>query len=247
MAWKQLVIPNYSVQGKAGWCLWVQQEVYSVPHLYLTAKDAWDAAQFKHPGERPPEGIHALCYWTYTESGIPYWHVATRHPNLSVFSSPFDYNYGAQWYGSIDAMTARIRKIDPTCTYVGWAEDLSNVRLVEGEDMKVTANNLKYLYLGIYAEDVPEAKLANDSWVGKDYAEATQAMLDYANRNGFAYWQVKPQLETKIAELNKAVDIKDTEIKKLTAQLAVQSGDTQLLNGFGVWLTKMITRLGMKG
>ena len=54
-------------------------------------------------------------------------------------------------------------------------------------------------------------------------------------------------LQARTAELGKSVTIKDDEIKKLTAQLAVQSGDTQLLNGFGAWLTKIIVRLGLKG
>lgn len=43
-----------------------------------------------------------------------------------------------------------------------------------------------------------------------------------------------------------SIAIKDAEIQKLTAQLAVQSEDTELLNGFGLWLTKLITRLGLK-
>lgn len=71
----------------------------------------------------------------------------------------------------------------------------------EDTKMIVTPQNLKYLYLGIYAENVPDSKLATDSLVGKDYAESTQLMLDYANRNGYAYWQVKPALEAEIQKL----------------------------------------------
>ena len=50
----------------------------------------------------------------------------------------------------------------------------------------------------------------------------------------------------KVAELGKAIDIKQKEIDRLNAQLAVQSDDTKLLNGFGEWLTKLIARLGVK-
>lgn len=49
------------------------------------------------------------------------------------------------------------------------------------------------------------------------------------------------------SDLGKSVTIKDDEIKRLTAQLAIQSNDTELLNGFGAWLTKIIVRLGLKG
>lgn len=139
MAYEELRQPNLSVTGHAGYCLSVQQDVWGTPHLYATAKDAYDAAQFKHPGELPPEGIHALCYWTYTEGGIPYWHVATRTPDGRVFSSPFNVSYGNEWFSSIDAMTARIRRIYPACQYVAWVEDLSNVRLVKEDDMNTDA------------------------------------------------------------------------------------------------------------
>lgn len=75
----------------------------------------------------------------------------------------------------------------------------------ENTAMIVTPANLKYLYLGIYAENVPDSKLATDSLVGKDYAESTQLMLDYANKNGYAYWQVKPKLEAQIQTLQARV------------------------------------------
>lgn len=52
-------------------------------------------------------------------------------------------------------------------------------------------------------------------------------------------------LKAKTDELGKAVTLKDNEIKKLQAELAVQSSDTQLLNGFGEWLKKLIVRLGL--
>lgn len=52
-------------------------------------------------------------------------------------------------------------------------------------------------------------------------------------------------LKAKTDELGKAVTLKDNEIKKLQAELAVQSSDTQLLNGLGEWLKKIIIRLGL--
>jgi hypothetical protein len=36
------------------------------------------------------------------------------------------------------------------------------------------------------------------------------------------------------------------QIRELQAQVAVQSDDTKLLNGFGEWLQKIIVRLGVK-
>lgn len=44
----------------------------------------------------------------------------------------------------------------------------------------------------------------------------------------------------------KALDEMGKQIRELQAQLAVQSDDTKLLNGFGEWLQKIIIRLGVK-
>jgi hypothetical protein len=94
---------------------------------------------------------------------------------------------------------------------------------VEGEiDMKVDANNLKYLYMGIYGQSPDVAVSPKDPEIGQDYSTTTQRILDYANRNGFAYWQYKPVAEAKIATLqaeNNALskrptqDQLDTQIK----------------------------------
>lgn len=76
----------------------------------------------------------------------------------------------------------------------------------EESEMKVDANNLKYLYMGIYGQDPNVAVVPNDPAIGQDYATQTEAILDYANKNGFAYWQYKPQAEAKITELTTALN-----------------------------------------
>lgn len=50
----------------------------------------------------------------------------------------------------------------------------------------------------------------------------------------------------KATELGKAVNIKQGEIDKLTAQLAAQSGDTQLFNQLGEVIFKLLVRVGLK-
>lgn len=59
--------------------------------------------------------------------------------------------------------------------------------------------------------------------------------------------------QVKTTELTRVVGIKDgviktqsNEIESLKAKLAAVSEDTELLNGFGNWLVKLITRLGLK-
>lgn len=70
-----------------------------------------------------------------------------------------------------------------------------------GDDMKVTAENLRYLYMGIYGQDPNVPVDPNDPEIGKDYAITTERLLDYANKNAFAYWQYKPKADKTIADL----------------------------------------------
>jgi hypothetical protein len=53
-------------------------------------------------------------------------------------------------------------------------------------------------------------------------------------------------LQARVEDTGKALIIKDNEIERLKKEAAVVSQDTELLNGFGVWLQKIIIRLGVK-
>ena len=118
-------------------------------------------------------------------------------------------------------------------------------------------------------QDNPEADTAtnwqnvgktavNDQWDKQIYGLQDQvkdltARLDAAVKDGDAWkanaanlQQQITDLSTKFDELLKVNNIKDAQIKDLTAKLSVQSNDTQLLNSFGEWLQKLIARLGVK-
>lgn len=79
-------------------------------------------------------------------------------------------------------------------------------------------------------------------WVGKDllnFVEATSDNPTAEKRAQVATVAIRDNWEGQINNLSK-------ENKELKAQLAVQTDDTKLLNGFGEWLQKIITRLGVK-
>jgi len=80
---------------------------------------------------------------------------------------------------------------------------------------------------------------------GSDWRDKRVAALNYFAQKPANDLQVK-QLTDKTVELGKAVDLKQKEVDRLNAELAVQSDDTKLLNGFGEWLQKIIVRLGVK-
>ena len=50
----------------------------------------------------------------------------------------------------------------------------------------------------------------------------------------------------ELKKANESIVGLQNQINELTAKLATQSEDTQLLNGFGEWLSKIILRLGLK-
>jgi hypothetical protein len=106
-----------------------------------------------------------------------------------------------------------------------------------GTDMKVDANNLKYLYMGIYGQDPNVAVSPNDPQIGQDYSTSTEQILDYANKNGIAYWQYKPKAEGQIADLT-------AQVASLKQQLANGGGgftaaDRNTLN----WIQKAIASI----
>lgn len=137
----QLVHPRLTTQSKAGWCLWFQEEDFGTPHLYQyaededpTTTDAWSLAQFKHPGEQPPEDVCVPVYFSFfsVQDGREEGHIADHVPGRGVFSSPLDSSYGNQWFPSIQALVDRINKIKgANCRYLGYSEDLAGVRIVE--------------------------------------------------------------------------------------------------------------------
>lgn len=91
------------------------------------------------------------------------------------------------------------------------------------------------------------------AWIGKDFRqiisegwrEAEPRRVERQQALDF-YRNVKPTLEARTSELSKALDIKQKEIDRLTAQLSMQSGDTTLLNDFGAVVVRLLARFGIK-
>lgn len=263
---QQLIQPNLTVQGKAGWCLSVAQDVWGVPHLYPKAIDAWNASSASNHTDPLPD-VAVPVYWTFFDrtDGVEYGHIATYVPNRGIYSSPFNSSFGSEWYPSLQALTERVNQIaGANCRYLGWSETLSGVQLVTKEDEMVQDTDNEYgrwrkAFYQIRGRDANRQEFKNAA-VGRTWLNALEILSDDpeadSSTNNQEVGKVAIQdnwqgqiydLQARTAELGKSVTIKDDEIKKLTAQLAVQSGDTQLLNGFGAWLTKIIVRLGLKG
>lgn len=226
------VIPfdQSKAETRLGWCLQNVRTGYGLAPRYASAWKNWLATD-QHT-DAIPTGVDVPVFFSYKTDG----HVGVRLSDGRFWSD-------GSIYISIEAYTRTHTPI-----YVGWSTSIENVQVIKEDDMQpITKNELFYTYRGLYAQEKTDEELSEDGLLGKDYKYVNEAVKDYANAHGFDYFTYKKNAEKQIAELGKVVDIKDGEIKKLTAQLAVQSGDTQLLNGFGAWLTKLIVRLGLKG
>jgi len=198
-------------------------------------------------------------FGTYNGVYKNWGHVAI-YKDGTIWSSPISHKPYADIWTSIEQVEQRYN-----CKFIGWSEDIGNVRVIEEEDMTIPdADNYYWRYGQDLAERLRGRQLSRDEFrqhlVGQTDLRAIEILSDdpeadttqHAQTIGVVAlrdnWQGQIyDLQARTAELGKSVTIKDDEIKKLTAQLAVQSGDTQLLNGFGAWLTKIIVRLGLKG
>lgn len=116
---------------------YVRDQCWRVPSLYGSAIDAWNGAEYKHPGDRtPPKG--APVYYRGGQYG---------HAVLSV---------GGGRIRSTDCTTAsHVGEVDVSWVenhwgyaYLGWTEDINGVHVMRGhleeeDDMPLTDDDLE--------------------------------------------------------------------------------------------------------
>jgi len=251
--------PNLTISGASGWCLSFTQDVWGTPHLYPKAIDAWNASgASNHPNEQPPIEVKTIAYWTYRDptDGIQYGHIATNVPGQGVYTSPFNRSYGYEWYGSIQSMSDRIKRIDPNSKYLGWSESLSGIKLVTKGDEMITDDDDHFAWYNSLMMAARNRNMDREEFkkyfVGqKDYdmvksvltgpeAENTKRLQEVGSM------AVRDKWDTQIYDLQDKLKFAEQEATDLKAKLALQSEDTQLLNSFGELAKKLLTRWGIK-
>lgn len=104
--------------GYRSLCLrWVRL-VFGVASKYVSAKSAWNNAQYRHVGDRnPPRGVPVFF------SGIPFGHVAVSLGWGVIRTTAWP---SGNFIGNttIDALCKKWGR-----TYLGWTEDLNGVRI----------------------------------------------------------------------------------------------------------------------
>jgi len=103
-----------------GMCLWYTQEWLETPHMYPDATAQWEAAKYKHAGDRnPPAG--APVSWTGGSSGH-------GHSALSLGGGRIR-TIDQQSSGKTSDVDLEEIENDWGLTYKGWHEDLGGVDL----------------------------------------------------------------------------------------------------------------------
>lgn len=122
MNYDQLIQPNLTIVGQDGECLVYVREVFGVPAKYPTASAAWQNA-IQHTGT-PPSNVAVPIWFSWETDG----HVAVWD-NGTIYSTTAQ---GDKTFSSIASLTAFIGE---GIEYLGWSEDINNVRVVQGASM----------------------------------------------------------------------------------------------------------------
>lgn len=213
---KQLVSPNLGQQSEAGWCLFFARSAFGAPAVENSAWEGWLNTDFKHTDALPNVSV-PVWFQHYGSYGNPpvyknWGHVAIYVPGRGFLSSPITFiGPGQQWFDSIDALVNEMNRIvqGSNTKYVGWSEDISNVKVVEGKVMDtVDRGGLETIWKGFL--DRPPTDAEYKEYVGKAWPSVLHTAFssdEYKNRYAGLVKNYKtvtyevPKLQQRIKEL----------------------------------------------
>jgi hypothetical protein len=157
MPYRQLIIPNPNISCRPGWCLEYVRRTYNQKATYTTAISNWNSSPSKHRDKNFPNCD--IPIWFSLEND-PRGHVALRMRDGSVYSASSSTSTIPVHHSSIDTLIKYYAKSNPL-TYVGWTEDIENVKVIEEVQDMVTRDLISLLYRGILGREIDEAGFAN--------------------------------------------------------------------------------------
>jgi hypothetical protein len=222
MAWKQLRSVNLNTTDNSGWCLRFVGNAFNTPnrpHAHATA--AWNGAKKKHADRNFPAGVAVPVFftWTGTIDGVKqnWGDVAIRLPDGRIFGSPMKGAGKTNRYDS--SVDARAKAMGGGAQYIGWTEDINGYDIVSyTPDPPPAKTYTEAQYNAVVKErDAERAKVAT---LNTQIQTLTKQLAD----NDKAHLDALKKLQTEIDdykqsydELNKTIEIKDKEIKRLEA------------------------------
>lgn len=182
--YEQLVQPDLSVVGRLTWCLEYARKVFKAPVVEPTAWKAWEATKYKHDHKNFPN-VAVPVWFSYTDTlnGVTqnWGHVAVRLPNGQIYSSPMQSGKSNAVFNSVEALDKFLGS-----KYVGWSEDISNVRVAIKKDEEPMFNegDRKNWLAEAYVEDVGQYKDLVGKATFKDAVERMRGDLIFRANAG---------------------------------------------------------------
>lgn len=201
MSYLQLVQPNLSAQGRIGYCLEYAENFFKIPHGGIpNAWTDWLGSKHPHLDRNIPPDVSVPMWYSYINQGVNLGHVTISVPGKGIYSSPWK-------QGTTSAVLTSIAEVEQIygVRYVGWSEDISNIRVVEENMAIITAEHEVAMSLGMQGTQPQNAE--QEQFIGKT---ADQATVD----GNATFWSKIGQaniasLEKQIADLQKGQNITD--------------------------------------
>jgi hypothetical protein len=166
----QLVNPNFDVVETAGWCLQYARRVFGAPAVESTAWQAWMMTEHPHEDRNFPDGV-AVPVWFDWKGDVGdgfifrYGHAAVRAADGKIWSSPLS-GRGSARFNSVDDLT---RAFGNGMKYVGWSDDISNVKVIELGDKTMDRETVNYAYRSVMDTEPTDEQVKY--WVGREAKE----------------------------------------------------------------------------
>lgn len=126
---RQLRTPNPHIPCKPGWCLQYVREAFGIyPGVYPSATSGWANAQYKHQDQTFPAGAWVPLWFFMANE--PLGHVVLRAPDGSIYSTS-DPSTIPHHHPNLADLMGYYAYYGLPLTYLGWSEDIENVRVVE--------------------------------------------------------------------------------------------------------------------
>lgn len=171
MNYQQIVQPNVAINENAGWCLSYARRVFGAPVVEASAWAGWMSTEHPHEDRNWPKGVAFPVWFDWTgdvgSGRFQYGHVAVMVADGTVWSSPLS-GYGRAWFKTVDDLT---RAFGGGMSYVGWSEDISDVRVIKGGnqvyvDKAEYDDLLNHKAISIDAQPYKDAVIASAAWTG---------------------------------------------------------------------------------
>lgn len=186
MSFQQIVTPNPDIPCQPGWCLQYVRQAFGAPVVEPSATAGWNNAKYRHEDMNFPEGCWVPLWFSIP--GIPEGHVVLRAPDGSIYSTstpgitPYHHpslEHLIWYYGP---------RVQPqyqlSLQYLGWSEDISNVRVVQESGIQFQSESITPLEEDDMFTDADRALL--QAALNKDDGAQLRRDLGYQNDSLFS-------------------------------------------------------------